>query len=89
MGSMNVKMRAMPEFPSTNLEDIKEKSRKIIEKAGGKGVGFKEEPIAFGLKALIIMFICPENQELEILENKLRNIEGINSLETTDIRRAI
>lgn len=86
---MNIKMRAMPSSVDANLEDIKGSLKNIIEESGGKGVQFSEEPVAFGLKAIMIMFICPEDQEVEEMENKLRDVENINSIEVVDMRRAI
>ena len=89
MGSMNVKIKVMPSSVETNLEEIKNKTKDLIEKSGGKGVNFEEEPIAFGLKAVIVFFVCPEDQELESLENEMKKIEDVNSVEVIDIRRAI
>lgn len=89
MGSMNIKMRILPKSVETSLEKIKAKVKQVIEEAGGKGVNFEEEPVAFGLKAVITMFVCPENQELEALENKLKENDDINSLEVVDMRRAL
>ena len=55
---------------------------------GGKNCNFEEEPIAFGLKAIIALFAWPEEKELESLENELKDIEGVNSIQVIDIRRA-
>ena len=84
-----VKIKFMPSSPETNLEEIKEKARKLIENEGGKGVKFEEEPIAFGLKAVMVFFLWDEEKELEPLENSLGKIEDINSIQTIDMRRAI
>lgn len=86
---MNVKLKLMPESPDSDLKAIEEKAKKIIEKKGGKGVHFEEEPIAFGLKAVIVMFEWPEEKELEEIENQLGNIDGVSSEEMIDLRRAI
>ena len=84
-----VKIKLMPSSPETDLEEIKEKTRKLIESGGGKGVKFEEEPIAFGLKAVIVFFLWDEEKELEPLENSLEEIENVNSVEMIDMRRAI
>ena len=87
MGSINVKARLMPSSPETDLDKIKEEIRKIL---GGKyevkGISFEEELIAFGLKAIILVFIWPEDKELDSVEEELRKIENVNSLEILDIR---
>jgi elongation factor 1-beta len=90
MGSMNVKMKMMPSSPEVDLEEIKESVKKILEeKHGVNKVAFDEEPIAFGLKAIVLFFIWPEDKELENVENELGEIENVNSLEVLDIRRAL
>ena len=89
MGSVNIKLKIMPTSPETNLEEIKEKVREKVESEDGKGCSFEEEPIAFGLKAVIVMFIYPEEKELEPLENELGKIENVNSVQVIDMRRAL
>lgn len=84
-----VKIKLMPSSPETNLEEIKEKTKKLIESEDGKGVKFEEELIAFGLKAVIVFFLWDEEKELEPLENSLEKIENVNSVQTIDIRKAI
>tara|TARA_Y100000296_G_scaffold6237_1_gene7662 strand:+ start:2272 stop:2538 length:267 start_codon:yes stop_codon:yes gene_type:complete len=84
-----VKIKIMPSSPETNLEGIKEKTKKLIESENSKGVKFEEEPIAFGLKAVIVFFLWDEGKELEPLENSLEKIEDVNSIEIIDMRRAI
>jgi translation elongation factor aEF-1 beta len=47
-------------------------------------------PVAFGLKAIDFLFVMDEKMgDTEPLEAQLREIEGINSVETTDVRRAV
>lgn len=89
MGNMSVKIKLMPSSVKTNLEEIKEKSKAILEKKGGKNVHFEEELIAFGLKAVIVFFVWPEEKELESIEKSLEEIENINSLQVLDLRRTI
>lgn len=83
------KIRIMPLSVDTNLLKIKDGSKKIIERAGGKNPQFEEKPIAFGLKALEVFFLWEEEKELENLEGLLEKINGVKSIELIDIRRAI
>ena len=81
----------MPESPEIALNSIEEQAKKHIEEFAGE-TEFKteQEPIAFGLKALKIIFVMDESKgSTEELENKIKNIEGINSVEVVDVRRAI
>lgn len=89
MGLAVVKMKLMPVSPDVNLDEIKKKAEKIINDAEAKGTKTEIEPIAFGLNALIIIFGWDEEKDLEPLENSLKEIENVNSIEMIDIRRAI
>jgi len=90
MGSMNIKMKLMPASVEADLEGIKTKVKEILEnKNEVKTVNFEEEPLAFGLKSLIISFIWPEDKEFEPVENELGKIENVNSAETIDLRRTL
>jgi elongation factor 1-beta len=88
MGIAGVKIRIMPTSPEVDLEKLKKTSRVIIERMGGKNLKFEEEPIAFGLRAIIAFFAWPEELELESLERFLNKIEEVSSVQTIDMRRA-
>ena len=89
MGHINIRMKIMPSSPSVNLDEIKRDFKKIIESHDGKGCSFSEEPIAFGLKAVIATFIYPEEKEFESVENKLGKIKNVSSIQMIDMRRAL
>ena len=89
MGIVAVKIKIMPVSPESNLEKIKEKSKNLIHKEEGKNCQISEEPIAFGLKAIIAFFAWPEEKPLEPLEESLKKIENVNSVQVIDMRRAI
>jgi elongation factor 1-beta len=88
MGIAAVKIKIMPTSPDVNLDEIQEKAGKIVEKEGGKNCSFEIEPIAFGLSALIAFFAWNEEKEIETLENQLKGIEDVNSIQVIDMRRA-
>ena len=77
MGIALIKLKIMPVSPSEDLEKIKQKAEKILRDKGAKGTGFVEEPIAFGLKAIIASFNIDESEELEPLEEELGKISGL------------
>ena len=89
MSIVAVKIKVMPESPDTDLKEVEENVGNLLEENGVKNPHFTVEPIAFGLKALIVMFGWPEDSEIENLENKLRNIDSVSSIEILDMRRAI
>jgi len=89
MGTTLIKIKLMPSSPDVNLEDIKQKAKKIIEDNKGQKVTFEEEPIAFGLKAVIAGFQQNEKEgELDPIENSLKEVENISSVEIVDMRKA-
>jgi len=88
MGTALIKIKIMPVSPETDLSEIQEKAKKVIEKNKGEKAMFEIQPIAFGLKALIIGFDLDESLELEPIEKELREIENVNSAEVIDMRRA-
>ena len=61
----------------------------VLKKEGVKNPSFEIQPIAFGLKALIVTFGWSEEKELEEVEGKLGKVKNVNSVQIIDIRRAI
>ncbi|MDP3987417.1 MAG: elongation factor 1-beta [Nanoarchaeota archaeon] len=89
MSLIAVKMKLMPSSPESNLEEIENKVKELLEEQDAKNPTFETQPIAFGLKALIASFGWPEDKELEGFEDQLRKIENVNSVEMIDMRRAL
>lgn len=89
MAIVAVKIRIMPSSPSVNTKKIGEKAKELIELSSGKNCTISEEDIAFGLKAIIAFFAWPEDEEIESLEQKLRKIKDISSVQIIDMRRAV
>lgn len=80
----------MPESVDVNLGDIESKAKKVVEDFGGTYSSSEKEPIAFGLMALKVSLSLDEsNSNLDPLEEKLKAIEGVTSVEVVDVRRAI
>jgi elongation factor 1-beta len=51
--------------------------------------GYGEEPVAYGLKALLIQIKFPEDKTgvLDAFEKKIESIEGISQVQTIMVRR--
>ena len=86
-GINGAKYKLMPTSPSVDLETIKEAAKKIVEEFGGENKEYTEEPIAFGLKAIIVFFFYPDDKETEELEEKFASIENVNSAQLIDMRK--
>jgi len=90
MGTAALKIRIMPESPESDLEAIKEKAKEISTKHNKVLVhSMEEEDIAFGLKAIILTLVWPEELEQSVIEDELAEIPQVNSVEVIDFRRVI
>jgi len=88
MGKALVKIKIMPESPDTSLKMIEEEAKKIVKEIAGTEAKIEEEPIAFGLNAIILQFMIDESIPLEGIEEKLRAIQSVSSIDIIDFRRA-
>ena len=89
MGITLIKIKIMPSSLGVNFEEVKVKAKKIVEANKGTRVEFEEQPIAFGLNALIVGFEQNEDDgELDPIEEGLRKIKDVSSAEVIDMRRA-
>ena len=90
MSVAGVKFKIMPENLDVDLEKLKSSAKETVGSfENGIFNEAEEEPIAFGLKALVITIAIPESLEVDEVESKLAEIEGISSVEMIDYRRAV
>ena len=88
MATVVIIVKLMPDSPQTDLEAIKNQARKMLEPEGAKNISFEENPIAFGLKAIMMKMDMPEEKGTDIVESKLAQIPHVSSLTIEDYRRA-
>ncbi len=91
MGTAIVTLKIMPlttEVDLTALEaKVKEKIKDFCNETETKT---EIEPIAFGLKALKIIFVMDESKGgTDPLEQEIQALEDVNSVEVVDVRRAL
>lgn len=91
MANAIVTIKIMPESPEVDLEALSVKVKEKIAEFAGEGDTKQDiEPVAFGLKALKIIFVMDEAKgSPEPVEKEIENLEGVNSVEVIDVRRAI
>lgn len=91
MANAVVSLKIMPESPDINMGELEKKAKeKITEFAGEGDMKVSIEPVAFGLKSLNMIFVMDESiGSTEPLEKSLESIEGVSSVEITDVRRAV
>jgi len=91
MANVVVTLRIMPTSPEVDLKKLETEVKAKIHAFCGEEQ-FKVEiiPIAFGLKAMQIMFVMNEKRgDTEPLEKAIGQVTGVNSVEVTDVRRTI
>lgn len=90
MASVVITLKVMPESPEADLHAIEKKVSHLVKEFGGNVGKVEQVPVAFGIKALNIMFIMDESiGSTEELEKKAAALAHVNSVEVTDVRRAI
>ena len=90
MAQVIITIKIMPESPDVDLDAVLEESKKKVIEFGAEFGKSEIEPIAFGLKALKIILISEESKgSTDSLEESLLDIDGVQSAESVDVRRAI
>jgi len=90
MSNVVVTLKIMPESIDINLDKLADKiEEKVHSLFGNVAFKFQKEPVAFGLNALIVNFVIGESESSDDLIEKIKEIEGVNSVNMIDIRRAI
>ncbi|KPV64918.1 MAG: Elongation factor 1-beta [Candidatus Bathyarchaeota archaeon BA1] len=89
MTKVVVSMKIFPSDITINLNSLKEKVKSSLPEYASVHK-FVEEPIAFGLVALIAYIVFPEEKSggLDDVEKHLRNIDGISEIEILMMWRA-
>lgn len=90
MGQAVVTFKVMPESPEVDLDELESFSKQHINDfCDPDELKVKHEPVAFGLKALVIQFVMEEDQgNTDDLEATIGDHDNVRNAETTDVRRA-
>ena len=87
MGEVLTTMKIMPDSPEIDLEAIKATIKDSMPE-GAEIHDIAEEPIAFGLVAIILNFITEDGEGgSEAVEEMVSAIEGVASIEITGVGR--
>ncbi len=83
MAKAIITFKLMPESPDIDLEPIKKEAMEIAKQNGAIGqTQVKEEPIAFGLKAVLVLAMYSvESQDFDAIAAKMGKLEGVQSAE--------
>ncbi|MGC8997936.1 MAG: elongation factor 1-beta [Candidatus Bathyarchaeia archaeon] len=88
MGNVIISYKIFPTDITVNFEDLKKKIEASLPEFATI-YGYGEEPIAFGLNALICAIKIPEDKSgvLEELEKRFEQISEISQVQTIMVRR--
>jgi len=88
MGSVIVTYKVFPEDIVNDFNPLKAEIQSQMPKFA-EITGYGEEPVAFGLVALLIQIKFPEDQQgvVDELEAKLSGVKGISQVQTIMVRR--
>ena len=90
MATVLITYKIMPDSEDVDLNNFQDEITGKITAFGGRVLKTEEELIAFGLKALKIIFALDEQKgDTEKLEHELQDLHYIQSVEVVDVRRQI
>lgn len=89
MAKVVVSLKIFPADIDVSLDKLREEIKEALPDYASV-YKFEEEPIAFGLVALIAHIVLPENQAggVDEIERKIQNIKNVSDIQTIMVRRA-
>jgi len=81
-------IKIFPDDANIDLNALKARIQESLP-AGFSAQKFEEEPVAFGLVALIALFVIPEDAagQMERLEEALKGVERVSQIEVLRVGR--
>jgi len=87
MGEVAAKIRIMPTGMDVDLKKLREELTKVVPK-GARLHGFSEEPVAFGLKALMVVVKVGDLEGgTEKVEEAFVKVKGVENVSVEELGR--
>lgn len=87
MGDVAAKIRIMPTGMDIDLDELKKALTKAVPK-GARLHGFSEEPVAFGLKALMVVVKVGDLEGgTEQVEEAFGKVKGVENVSVEELGR--
>ena len=88
MGHVIVTYKVFPEEVVDNFDELKKEIESCMPDSSSLE-GYGEEPIAFGLKILLVQVTFPEDETgiVDVFEKQLEKIQGVSQVQTLMVRR--
>ena len=89
MAKVIASIKIFPSDPSTDISELQVKIEEKLPKDASI-IASKEEPIAFGLVALIANIAMPEeiSGKMDEVEEALKSTEGVSEIQVVNVTRA-
>lgn len=86
-----ITFRLMPTSPDVDLQPIKEQAMTLAREGGAMGeIQAKEDPVAFGLKAVLIMGMFKvETSDFDAIAQKMAKLENVEGAEVAKMDLAL
>lgn len=85
MGKVLASIKVMPEGLEVDINRLEEEIKKRINPER-----ISRQPIAFGLSAILVEKVIEDDEgEIEKVENSLKSIEGVSSIEVVNLTRLL
>ncbi len=89
MGEVAVQVKVMPDSPEVNLKELSGRIESVVS-ADGRMSACEVQPIAFGLKALLITFIVEDKEGgSEALEDAISSLDDVESVNVVAVSRML
>ncbi len=89
MARLLVTLRVMPDSPSTALDVLETTLRSTLQPLGADVLKVEQEPVAFGLIALKLIFSWDEQKSTDVIERAVASVAHVESADIVDMRRAL
>jgi len=90
MADVILTFKLMGESPEVDMASLKETATKICSEFDAEVGKTEEQPIAFGIKALLLYVVRAESKgSADELEKRLGELEGVKSAQVIDVRRTM
>ena len=89
MGEVAVTYKVMPDSVEIDLENLKSGLESKLAKVC-KLQGIDEQPVAFGLKALMVKLVIEDAEgTLDRVEGIIQEVQGVQSVDMTEMGRLL
>jgi len=89
MGEVAIQVKVMPNAPEVNLKELSGRIESVISN-DARLYACEVQPIAFGLRALLITFIIEDKEGgSEVLEGAISSLDEVESVQVVAVSRML